>query len=159
MHTDKKINFAVLSILFLGLLSFCLTLITPSEPGSVFLWEYSKERLAVLGIQLLLLLAVAFLFLGLVKKRLTAPFFQKSLALLHDPANYDLFKNSLLFAAVFLSFAFFYVSVFVPQALAAFTGWLAFSAWVSYALYVKNIHAPQRPAHERDGPFFPPGRD
>lgn len=155
LNTNKKTLFAPLSVLLLGLLSFCLALITPSEPASAFLWGYSKERLVILGIHFLLLLITTALLLVLAKNRFNAPFFQRIYALLHDPANYDLFKNSLLFAAVFLSFAFFYVSVFVPQALSAFTGWLAFSAWVSYALYVKNIHAPQRPAHEKRGSFFP----
>lgn len=155
MNTNKKTLFTLLSIFILGLLSFCLALVTPSEPASAALWGYSRIRLAVLGLQLVLLLIVAAFLFMLLKNHFSSTFFQKVFMLLHDTANYDLFKNSLLFAAVFLSFAFFYVSVFVPQALSAFTGWLAFSAWVSFSQYVKNIQPPARPADKKKRSFFP----
>lgn len=105
LNLNKKILFSYISILFIGLISVFLTLITPSEASSAFFMGYSKERLVILGSQVFFILVSLFIFL--LRGQFGSSFIQNINKFLNNQANYFVIRNCLIGLAIFLSFAFF----------------------------------------------------
>jgi hypothetical protein len=142
MDSSKKIINAFLSILLIGIITTPLTLISPSETSSAFWLGVSKERLLVFAIQFLTLILISWLFASGSQKKFSSPFYTRVKTFFSNPTRFQMIRNILLGTAIFLSFAFFYFSVFIPQALSAYSGWLAFSAWTTYRLFIKLVPLP-----------------
>lgn len=155
MNPDKQNVSAALSILVAGLISLFLTLLQPSEAESAFWMGFSKQRLVIFGGQLILLLLLTVTFCILRKVGSQSSFVRKISELLRNPENTILLRNILLGFALFLSFAFFYVTIFIPQALSPITGWLAFSIWVSYLLFIRSVRISESQFPERQVSIFP----
>lgn len=155
MNSSKKIVTAFLSILIVGVITIPLTLVSPSEAGSIFWLGVSKERLLVFAIQLLALILLSSFFFNGLRRDFTSPLFGRLEKFLTNPTRYQMIRNLLFAAALFLSFAFFYFTVFIPQALSAFSGWAAFSAWIVYRLFVKQIPPPADFIPTRFSALFP----
>ena len=135
---NKKNKYFSISILIAGILSLFFSFNTPSEVFSSFFLGLSKERLAIIGVQLFLILVFSFFLFIFWKARPDSAALQKLNGFFKNHTHYLMIKNCLLGLAIFLSFAFFYVSIFVPQALSALTGWFTYISWVAYVLFVKN---------------------
>jgi hypothetical protein len=155
MTKIKAVNRTLLAILTAGILSLPLTLLSPSEAETAYWHNLSKSRLMVLAIQVLVILFVSLLLLIGSRKKYSTPLLSRLAQLLNNSANYTLIRNILFGISLFLTFAFIYFSVFVPQALSAFSGWLVFSTWMIFALFVKQVAAPADFRPVRFAELFP----
>ncbi|MBA4383605.1 MAG: hypothetical protein C0410_02615 [Anaerolinea sp.] len=142
MNYRKKITTALLAILITGLLTLPLTLVSPSEGESAFWMGISKGRLAIFVVQMLIVLIAAIVLVLGTKRNYHSTSFQRLEKFLTNQANYTTLRYVLFGVSVFLSFAFVNFSILIPQALSALSGWLAFSAWILYALFIKLVQAP-----------------
>ena len=142
MNFSKKITQTLVVILIAGIISLPLTLVSPSEGESVFWMGVSKERLVIFAGHLLAVLIVAVVFALGVKREYKAALFQRFSKFLNNPTYYPTLRYGLFGVSVFLSFAFVNFSILIPQALSAISGWMVFSAWMLYALFVKLVQAP-----------------
>jgi hypothetical protein len=142
MNINKKITQSLTAILVFGLLSLPLTLVSPSEGESVFLLGVPKERLMILAGHLLLVVILALFLAHGVKHNYKSRIFQKLGKTITHQTFYPTLRYVLFGSAVFLSFAFINFSILIPQALSAISGWMAFSAWMIYALFIKYVQAP-----------------
>lgn len=142
MKISKNIKSAFLIILISGFISAPLTLISPSEASSAFWLGVSRGRLAIAALQLFLLLLITCLFILWLNSKIPSAFLTRCIKLLTTPSHYAVIRNILFGAALFVTFAFLYFSVFIPQALSPVSGWAAFSCWVLHALYIRLVPAP-----------------
>jgi len=142
MNISKKITQTLVAILITGMLSLPLTLVSPSQVESVFWMGISKARLVVFAVHLLAVVSVAIVMVIGIKREYKTPFFQRFSKFLKHPTNYPTLRYVLFGGSVFLSFAFVNFSILIPQALSAISGWMAFSAWMLYALFIKLVQAP-----------------
>ncbi|MBA3075772.1 MAG: hypothetical protein FP831_19425, partial [Anaerolineae bacterium] len=136
MNISKKITQTLVAILITGMLSLPLTLVSPSQVESVFWMGISKARLVVFAVHLLAVVSVAIVMVIGIKREYKTPFFQRFSKFLKHPTNYPTLRYVLFGGSVFLSFAFVNFSILIPQALSAISGWMAFSAWMLYALFI-----------------------
>lgn len=136
---DRKLTAFTISTLLVGVFSIALTMTFPSEAASAWVLGLSRNRLALVVVQAVFLLVLAFLYFSFTRSRANhgIPAALKRFAA--DPANFLLIRNFLLGWAVFFSIAFFYVTLFVPQVLSPFVGWLTYLCWAAYALYRKRV--------------------
>lgn len=142
MSISKKITTTLLAILITGILTLPLTLVSPSEGESAYWMGVSKGRLLILAVHVLIVLITTIVLILGTKKHYNSPLFQRLGKFLNKPTNYTTLRYVLFGVSVFLSFAFVNFSILIPQALSAISGWLAFSAWMLYALFIKVVRAP-----------------
>jgi len=142
MIINKKITNTILATLIAGLLTLPLTLLIPSEGESAFWMGVSKGRLGIFAVHVLVVvLAAIVLSLG-ARRQYNYPLFQHLGRFLNTPSYYPTLRYVLFGVSVFLSFAFVNFSILIPQALSALSGWLTFSAWMIYALFIKLVQPP-----------------
>lgn len=142
MTISKKTTTTLLAILIAGILTLPLTLISPSEGESAYWMGVSKGRLLIFAVHVLVVLITTFVLILGTKKHYNSPLFLRLGRFLNKPTNYTTLRYLLFGVSVFLSFAFVNFSILIPQALSAISGWLAFSAWMLYALFIKVVRAP-----------------
>lgn len=142
MNISKKITKSFITILVAGLMTLPLTLVSPSEGESAYWMGVSKGRLVIFAVHLLTVLATALVLVINAKYEYRLTFFQKLGKFFNNPNNYPTLRYVLFGVAVFLSFAFINFSILIPQALSAISGWLAFTAWILYSLFIKFVQVP-----------------
>jgi len=138
---NKKTKLLYISILIAGLISLFITLATPSEAKSGFWMGYSRERLILFGVQVLLYLFSVLLFV-FIAKWFQSPFVKKLNGFLHDPAYYFMLRNLLLGLAIFSSVVFFYGGIIVPQALLGLSFWFTYNGWAGYLFFKRTFTKP-----------------
>lgn len=142
-------------ILFTGVMSVILALVTPSEAESAIFLGYSKERLILISAQIILLSSLALLITFLNRHGTSSKLVVGLLRVIENPQNASTVKNLLLGLAVFLSFAFLCVSIFVPQVLSPIMGWFTCITWITYFLYHRFYYQPAEIADHEKTSFFP----
>jgi hypothetical protein len=142
MAINKKITTTLLAILIVGILTLPLTLVSPSEGESAFWMGVSKGRLAIFAVHVLIVIIAAMLLISGSKRQYNSPISQRIGKFLNQASHYTTLRYVLFGVSVFLSFAFVNFSILIPQALSALSGWLAFSAWMLYSLFIKLVQAP-----------------
>lgn len=137
MNKQKTERLASIVILLAGVMSVILALVKPSESESAVFLGYSKERLILISAQMILLAGMALLITFLNRQGTSSKLIAGLLKVIQNPQNASTIRNLLLGLAVFLSFAFLCVSIFVPQVLSPIMGWFTCIAWIAYSLYVR----------------------
>ncbi len=132
MNPETRNRAWLWSMVIVGMITAGLTLLIPSEAGSAYWMGYSIQRLIIFAVHLMLLLAVAAFIL--VKRNQSA---RKRRIVKESSQNVETETSRQAYylalgAAVFLSLAFFYELIFIPQGLAPIIGWLAYCAWVLF---------------------------
>ena len=132
MNGKRKLRFWLWSIPVVGSITAGLTLLVPSETGSAYWLGYSQQRLIIFGIHLVLLLAAAILVTKGYKHAGKVDVVSR---IPSEGENRQLVHFLILGSAIFLSLAFFYELVFIPQGLAPIVGWFAYCAWVLFHIH------------------------
>ncbi len=142
LKIDRKFKQIYCSIIFVGFITLLFSLASKSEPGSAFWGGYSKERLALIGLQIFLntLLLIFFFYLSR-KKETGLDFFWKVNVFFNNQSRYLPIRNSLFGIGLFLSFTSFYIAVLVPAFL-ALSMWLTYISWVVFAFFRKKNSQP-----------------
>lgn len=159
MKNRKKITTTLLAILITGVLTLPLTIVSPSEEESVFWMGLSKGRLVIFGFHLLAVLMIAAAIITGSKRQTKTPICEWTGRFLNNSKNYAHLRNGLFGAALFLTFAFVNFSILIPQALSALSGWMAFSIWMLYALFIKLIRVPADFVPVKFSTPFPPWKN
>lgn len=132
-----------LILLVSGLISLFLAFLQPSEAASAVWMGFSRQRILLIGAHFLLFLIVMLTCWVVLIKGSGSRAVQKLERFIQRSENYQVIRNILFGVALFLTFAFFYVTVFIPQALSPVTGWLTFIGWMIYGAFTRSVKAPE----------------